>query len=541
MRVLAVIPARGGSKGIPRKNVRLMNGKPLIAYAIENAKCCDLITDVVVSSDDEEILTISKNYGAYPLSRDSKLAQDAVTLDPVIYDAVIQMERIRKIDYDIVVTLQPTSPLLTPNTLNKALKSFINGTDDTYISVTNNPHLAWSTDGSKYFPLYKERLNRQQLEPYYLETGSFFISRRSVVTPNSRIGKNVSVYEIPERESTDIDTISDWVVCESMLRRKTIVLRCDGYKKLGMGHIYRCLTLAYHLTGHNVIFVTNRNCDEGLEKIKNSFFPYRTIDNDTEFFDILKEIHPDIVVNDCLDTIEEYVKGLKSIVNRVVTFEDLGDGSRFADAVINALYESKNISPNYYFGEKYIDLRDEFLTVKPIAVKENVSNVFVMFGGTDPSNLTERIYNMAKRITSQSNINFTFVVGISYDCTSRGIVSTEKITVYQDVKRVSEFMQNCDLAFTSQGRTVFELACVGVPSIVLAQNKREQLHTFAQMQNGFLNLGLGADVHDDTIEKTFEWLCSAYEVRTEMSRLMQQHDLKNGLDRICKIILGETI
>lgn len=125
MNVLAVIPARGGSKGIPRKNVRLMNGKPLIAYSICNAKNCPAVTDVVVSSDDDEILSIGKKYGAYPLRRSESLAKDAVTLDPVIYDATLQMEKKRGIMYDIVITLQPTSPLLTSETLNGAINSFL--------------------------------------------------------------------------------------------------------------------------------------------------------------------------------------------------------------------------------------------------------------------------------------------------------------------------------------------------------------------------------------------------------------------------------
>lgn len=91
--VLAIIPARGGSKGIPRKNVRLMHGKPLIYYSIQNALSCSYIDDVVVSSDDEEILSIAAMYGAKAMNRDSALAQDAVTLDPVIYDAVLRMEQ----------------------------------------------------------------------------------------------------------------------------------------------------------------------------------------------------------------------------------------------------------------------------------------------------------------------------------------------------------------------------------------------------------------------------------------------------------------
>ena len=110
--IIAVIPARGGSKGIPRKNMRLMGGKPLISYAIENALSSEFVDDVVVSSDSEEILAYAAQFeGVTGLSRDTELALDAVTLDPVIYDAVVRREEQAGASFDIVVTLQPTSPL----------------------------------------------------------------------------------------------------------------------------------------------------------------------------------------------------------------------------------------------------------------------------------------------------------------------------------------------------------------------------------------------------------------------------------------------
>lgn len=543
MKVLAVIPARGGSKGIPRKNVRLMNGKPLIAYAIGNALNCNLITDVAVSSDDDEILSIGEKYGAVPLRRSSSLAQDAVTLDPVIFDAVMQMEEKNGVRYDVVITLQPTSPLLSSATLNGAVEEFMASDFDTFISAVNKPHLAWTRDeNGNTVPLYKERLNRQQLPPNYLETGAFFITRRRFVTENSRMGKKISVSLVPENEATDIDDVSDWITCESRLREQTVVFRCDGHRKLGMGHIYRCLTFAYHLIGHKVIFVTREDWADGLMKIKNSFFPCHTIKDDEDFFRLLADIKPDVVVNDCLDTTKDYMLEIKKHAGRVVTFEDLGEGANYADAVVNALYEANTAEPNRYYGEKYTDLRDEFLLEKPVEIRDKVKNVLVMFGGTDPSNLTERIYKLAKKVTAANDdITFTFAVGLAYDYVDHGIKPTEKIKVYQDIKRVTDLMRNADLAFTSQGRTVFELACLGIPSIVLAQNTREQTHSFAQMQNGFLNLGLGSQVSDETVEKTFEWLCASYEIRKDMSRLMHKHELKSGIDRVKEIILGGAI
>lgn len=547
MEILAVIPARGGSKGIPRKNVRLIGGKPLIYYAIHNAQQCGLITDVAVSSDDEEILTIAENYHAVALNRSSALAQDAVTLDPVIFDAVEQMEKRKNKRYDIVITLQPTSPVLRCETLTAAVREFIDRDADTYISATNKPHLSWSKDEEgRFFPLYKERLNRQQLPPNYLEAGAFLITRRKNVTPNSRLGKSISVYELPESEAIDIDSPADWIVCESILGKKRIVLRADGYKQIGMGHIYHCLTLAYNLVGHEIMFVSRSDCAEGIQKIKDSFMPLTIVRDDQEFFRFLKEYQPDIVVNDCLDTSAEYMKTLKQLCKRIVTIEDMGEGTRYADVVINALYAGKE-NPEHchvYSGEKYICLRDEFLISEPKPFSSEVKTVLSLFGGTDPSNMTSVIYQLAGKMHQKyPDVRFIFLAGIGYDCEKNGIVTKaeENIFVVKDAKYVSAYMRQADLAFTSQGRTVYEFAAMGVPAIVLAQNEREQLHTFAQMNNGFLNLGLGKDVRQETIERSFEFLMNTPQLRSEMRELMlaRGQELKNGVHREVKLILGE--
>ena len=115
------------------------------------------------------------------------------------------------------------------------------------------------------------------------------------------------------------------------------------------------------------------------------------------------------------------------------------------------------------------------------------------------------------------------------------------ITVSTDVSRVSDHMRNADIAFCSQGRTTYELASMGVPAIVIAQNERELLHSFAQMDNGFINLGLGSRVSDEDILSTFEWLVKARTVRKEMRDLMLRNDLASGAHRVRQIILGDAL
>lgn len=539
MNILAVIPARGGSKGIPKKNIRNMNGKPLISYAINNGLKSKYITDVVVTTDDDEISSIAEYYGAEILKRNKELADDKTTLDPVIFDALIKMEKNKNKKFDIIITLQPTSPLLTIGTLDKAIEEFINRDYDTIISATNKPHLSWTKKDGEVLPMYEKRVNRQQLPPNYVEAGAFLICKRENISESTRIGKKVSVYEIPKDESTDIDNIEDWIVCENILKKKKIVLRCDGYNELGMGHIYHCLTIAYALTGQDVLLVTNEMHKEGLEKIKESNMPYKTIKDDKDFFEFLKDYKPDIVVNDCLDTKKEYIQMLKNLSKKVVTIEDMGDGAQYADVVINALYDKRDY-PNEYCGEQYVCLRNEFLNSKRKEFSNSIKEILVLFGGTDPCNLTKKIYDVAKKnYRLHQDIKYTFITGIGYDCNKNDIKTDEKynIEVLNNVNNISYYMSRADLAFTSQGRTVYELASLGVPAIVLAQNEREKLHTFAQMQNGFLNLGLGKDVSNKTIVNTLEWLINTPQIRKEMQELMLKKDIKNGLDNELKLIL----
>lgn len=543
MKILVVIPARGGSKGIPKKNIRLMNGKPLISYAIKTALSSSYNPDVYVSTDSDEIADISANYGARILKRDEKLSSDAVTLDPVVYDALLKAEKENNCAYDFIITIQPTSPLTTVKTFDRAVRRFIDTKVNTLVSVVNKPHLSWTEQHGEIVPAYIKRLNRQQLPKNFLETGAFVITDRGSITKQTRFGAKVGVFEVPEKEAVDIDDAADWIVAESLLKKKKIIFRADGYVNLGMGHIYNCITLAHAMIEHEILFITREDCELGLEKIKESFFPYKTIKNDEDLFQLVADFKPDVFVNDCLNTESDYILKLKKIVPRVVTIEDLGSGAYQADAVINALYDpAENATKKFYSGYKYTCLRDEFLTVTPKQYSESVKNIVVLFGGTDPSNLNKKTYQAAELLHEKyHSLHFMFITGIGYDYEKNGVVTDKdkNIFVYPNVPVVSKYTRKADIAVTSQGRTIYELASIGVPSVALAQNLREMSHTFANMKHGFLNLGLGANVDVDTIANTISWLVETPMVRKNMHELMLQCDLRSGLERVKKIILGE--
>ena len=166
-----------------------------------------------------------------------------------------------------------------------------------------------------------------------------------------------------------------------------------------------------------------------------------------------------------------------------------------------------------------------------------------MFGGTDPSNLNRMVYDALMSSNDHfKDIYFFFITGIGYDNETNDVVTCpeKNIFVYPNVPRVTKYLKEADLVIMGQGRSIFEVACMGVPAIVLSQNEREMSHSFAQMEHGFLNLGLGQSVDASLIMNTLGWLVSTAAVRENMRRLMLQIPLKKGLEHVKRIVLGEV-
>lgn len=544
MKIVAIIPARGGSKGIPRKNIRLINGSPLISYAIQCAKASRYHLETVVSTDDEEIRQIALMYGATVVDRPKELAGDDITLDPVIFHSVEYIEKEKNCNYDVVITMQPTSPLLTTNTLDDAIEFLLQNELDTVISGVNDPRLSWHEENGIFIPNYEKRLNRQYMPKELKETGAFVISKRECVTPNGRFGKKISVYEVPEKESGDIDTPQDWWIAELEMNKKTILIRNDGYKEIGMGHIYRGLQIASAFIEHDVRFVLNRKSDIGIQKVQQSNYKYDVISDDSEILQLIKKYDADIVINDILNTTEDYVESIKQTGVRVVNFEDLGRGAVKADATINALYKKpeNDFGGKCYWGSDFYLIRDEFQLTSPRIFSEQLKEILVVFGGTDPNHLTLKTIEAINSLVPTGAFHVTVILGMGcgdYDIINRISKQSDiSVEVLRDVKNMADYMCKADLAISSQGRTMLELASLGVPTILMAQNEREGTHEFGGIRNGFLNLGLGVRTEVATLAQTIRWLIDCPQVRKNMREEMLQTDLRHGIERVKKIILG---
>jgi CMP-N-acetylneuraminic acid synthetase/spore coat polysaccharide biosynthesis predicted glycosyltransferase SpsG len=534
LKILVVIPARGGSKGIPRKNLRSLNGKPLISYSIEMALESKFKPDVYVSTDDPEIAYISKKFGADIFMRDPSLAGDDITLDSVIFEAFDKLSSLNNTKYDLIITVQPTSPLLKTISLDTGIECISGHPDiDTLISATDDTHLTWKKKKNAFVPNYEKRLNRQFLDPVFKETGGFLITRNTVIAPTHRIGKNVELYILHSGEEVDIDNYEDWNICEYLLKRKTILFIVTGYPEVGLGHAYRTLQMANDILDHRLIFLTDAKSSLAYLLIKSKNYDVHAQVEKDILIDIDK-FKPDVIINDILDTDASYMKSLKSKYECVINFEDLGEGAKLADIVINALYPDNYVGSNHYFGQNYFISRDEFRLSPFKTIQKKVSTVLLTFGGTDPCNLTHKVTRSIYTFCIENGIDVNIVTGPGYT-NYESLSEFEKLRIHKNISNISEYMFLADIIFSSAGRTVYEIACLGTPSIILAQNKREQSHFFATPENGFINLGLGKNVSNDHILKTFKDLIVSFEARKEMNMKMLEKNVRNGKNNVMKL------
>jgi len=221
--IVAIIPARGGSKSIPRKNARSFAGKPLIAYPIELAKSIDRIDRVIVTSEDTEIIEIAKKYGAeVPFVRPKELAEDKTPLKPVLQHCVKYLEENENYKTDIVVLLTPTCPLLTSDRVNEALDLLENKGYNTVMSVEEDLGRYWKCNDidGKYKMIYPEiRVNRQYYKPLYKENGAIYFCTYETLMGKDKIidNENLGFLIMKPDEVVDIDFPSDWERAEKIV------------------------------------------------------------------------------------------------------------------------------------------------------------------------------------------------------------------------------------------------------------------------------------------------------------------------------------
>lgn len=232
MSVLLVMPARGGSKGIPGKNLKLVGGRPLISYAIENALGASTVDRVIVSTEDAEIAEVALARGAeVPFIRPAELSQDHISLIPVISHAVQAMDDLNW-HPEIVVSLQPTAPLLSRQSIDAGVKMLRTTGCDSVASVRrvfhNHPYRVQQMDNSRrlhlLFPQGERYLQRQDLPVFYCLTGGLYVRKRQLLEKWSGndfcLGEDRRGLEVDEKEALNIDSPLDLELFRVLIERR---------------------------------------------------------------------------------------------------------------------------------------------------------------------------------------------------------------------------------------------------------------------------------------------------------------------------------
>jgi len=221
--IIAIIPARSGSKGIKNKNLQILGGKPLVAWPIELAKSVKKITRIIVSTDDRKIAKVAKEYGVeIPFLRPKSLAKDETPTLPVLQHCLKYLREKEGYKPEIVCCLYPTAPFLKRKTIVKALSLFEKSNCNSVMSVVEDDGKFWVYERNKYRPLYpKERVNRQYYRPLYREAGNIYFSKYKVLMKmNKLIAKEkLEFIFVSSEETVDIDSLADLQTARDLLKK----------------------------------------------------------------------------------------------------------------------------------------------------------------------------------------------------------------------------------------------------------------------------------------------------------------------------------
>lgn len=227
-KILGVITARGGSKGIPGKNIKLLAGKPLIAHTIEQAKQSQFLTRTIVSTDSEEIMGVAKQFGAdVPFQRPAELAQDDTPHVPVLKHALQWLKENENQEFDYLVNLHPTSPFRTAEDIDNCIKKAVDTGADSVVSVIELANFSLKKlkkiENDLILPLMEEEggtaMPRQQVEKVYKRNAAIYVTKADLILQEDMYGKVCRPYLMPESRSLDIDEPYDFELAECWMKK----------------------------------------------------------------------------------------------------------------------------------------------------------------------------------------------------------------------------------------------------------------------------------------------------------------------------------
>jgi len=318
-----------------------------------------------------------------------------------------------------------------------------------------------------------------------------------------------------------------------------ILFRTVGNHQMGMGDLWGSIALAdefYRATQHILFVVTDD--EESKEVLRRKGYPFEAVKTFEEELGIIKKYEPHILIVNQLNNPSGYIKTLKRYAKLLVTIDDAGDAAKFADLNINVLYPISGSISDF----KYITLREEFQRFNKISrnIKDRVSTLLVTQGGSDPHAFSLKILRALDRVGDDFSIISVIGPAFKNHVELEYILKDMKklVRVVRNAQNMAELMWESDMAVTAGGITMFELACVGTPSIVVCAYEYEQQTAQRLEKEGVvINLGFGGYVQEEIIADWVTSLMNDRLLREQMSRKGKELIDGKGCERIVKLIL----
>jgi spore coat polysaccharide biosynthesis predicted glycosyltransferase SpsG/CMP-N-acetylneuraminic acid synthetase len=547
LRVVCIVPARGGTDSVPYLNIKRLGDRPLLAHTLDAAKAAACVDRVVVTTDDPRVAEVAKAHGGdVPFLRPPDLAADIPSLKPVIVHAVREIEKAGD-RADVVVVLQATSPFREAEAVDQAVDRLVTGGYDTVLSVTEDRTLNWRARDGMLAPLFQKEGRREEQEPVYKENGAVVALRRSVLDTASRFGDRVGYLVLDKRAAFTVHDLEDFWMAERLLAQPRVLFRVDGGAKMGMGHVYRSLAIADALrTGSRaeIAFLMCADHTEGLLTVSRHGYPVRVVAGQgaEAALEHIRDFAPAILIND-LPTIESaYLTALSHLgattVNLVDTLADLETTEHYAHVIVSAMNQDRETPEGFYGGPSYAILREQFRG-REKEVRDVPRKVLLSFGGSDPQGLTLKAARALQGLPPGVELLAVAGPAFSYRKEFEALERTlsRRVPLINEAA-IADLMLDADVVIGSGGMSVYEIAALGTPGIVLGQNLREDQRMREFVRFGTVEyLGLGPEVAEDTIASAVRALLQDAQRRREMSRSGQALVDGLGASRAAEVIL----
>ena len=493
-----LIPAIKKHAVIPDQLVKKLNGRTLIARALDTARSVCPGQDIFVLTDSQEISLICER-ASVNFRFNQAVRFKSLDIVSEMHETLEELAQ----SYTHCLIYRPSCPLLTWVDLESCWKEYQKSQADALITVKNVQQRLWNIRQGNL-----EKLLEAKENSYVVESRAVIILRLNLLSLWGSKAPKIKIYPyFLDERGIEILGYQDWWICERLLNLRKIVFVVAGFPAIGMGHVFRALMLAHEITDHKIMFVCTSASELAVENIARRDYPL-VRQGAEDLATTVLNLRPDLVINDFLNTPKDYMEELKRHGVKCVNFEDDGEGANLADLVINALYENCPGNAQMHNGAGYFCLRDEFLEAKRNPLRDHVQTLLITFGGTDQYNCTKRVLNLVEPFCRPLGISIRIVVGPGYahlDDMLEHIqnLANPQIHFTYATNVMSQMMEGADLAICSAGRTVYELCHMRIPGLVLAHHEREARHTFARAKHGFAFLGLMQKVTDSQIRRVF--------------------------------------